>query len=118
MKSLIRLILGVVCLAISVTFIFNIMSSKIDSMEMPENEGELTSNAQILSSQADNKINAFIIRSYNNNIAVFEEGREEPYRIFDTDIRILPKVDQERLDKGIKVANYADLKKLLEDYTS
>lgn len=118
MNLLVRLILTVVCLAVSVTFIFNIMSSKIDSIEVPKSEKELTSNQQILSSQTDNKVKAYIIRNYNNNIAVFEEGREEPYRIFDTDTRILPKVDQERLDKGIRVTNYSDLKRLLEDYTS
>lgn len=118
MKSLIRLILGVVCLVVSVTFIFNIISSKIDSIEVPKSENELTASPQILSSQTDNKVNAYIVKTYNNNIAVFEEGREEPYRIFDTDTRILPKTDQERLDKGIRVTNYSDLKRLLEDYTS
>lgn len=121
MKSIVRIVLGIICLLVAVIFTFRIMlvdnTVNEDYNAIIDTE-DVSSIIDGKNSQADKKINAYIVRAYNNNLAVFEEGEVEPYRIYDTDIRILPESDREKLEKGIRVESETDLRRLLEDYTS
>lgn len=120
-KSIVRIVLGIICLLVAVIFTFRIMlvdnTVNEDYNAIIDTE-DVSSIIDGKNSQADKKINAYIVRAYNNNLAVFEEGEVEPYRIYDTDIRILPESDREKLEKGIRVESETDLRRLLEDYTS
>ena len=121
MKSIVRIVLGIICLLVAVIFIFKLMlvddAGYEDYNDFVETEN-VSSDINEKKSQADRRINTYIVRAYNNNLAVFEEGEVEPYRIYDTDIRILPESDREKLEKGIKVESETDLRRLIEDYTS
>lgn len=120
-QSIVRIVLGIICLLVAVIFTFRIMlvdnTVNEDYNAIIDTE-DVSSIIDGKNSQADKKINAYIVRAYNNNLAVFEEGEVEPYRIYDTDIRILPESDREKLEKGIRVESETDLRRLLEDYTS
>ncbi|MEG2173943.1 MAG: hypothetical protein RR135_00470 [Oscillospiraceae bacterium] len=55
---------------------------------------------------------------YNGKLAVFIIGKKEPEIVFDVYLHYLPDVDRQRLDEGIEVADYQQLIRLIEDYTS
>ena len=61
---------------------------------------------------------AYSLREHEGKLAVFETGREEPLRILDLDVRMLPPYDQGLLRAGIDAADERELARLLEDYTS
>lgn len=60
----------------------------------------------------------YIVKKYNNGIAVFQEGTEKPFRYTEIDLRALPEADQHQLEEGIHVTGKAALNRLLQDYCS
>lgn len=61
---------------------------------------------------------AYTLREYDGRLAVFEAGEEEPVRVLDLEVRLLPPYDQGLLRTGIEAADEQELRRLLEDYTS
>lgn len=115
MNSVLKITLGIMCLLVVVAFVFNVMVENTNLVDQQKPD-EIIETTQPSNSQINSATKAYIVRAYNNNVAVFEEGSSEPYEVFDTDIRILPTIDQTRLEKGIRVTSEADLKHLLQDY--
>lgn len=60
----------------------------------------------------------YTVREYNGQIAVFENSKTVPTQILDTNIDYLPESDKKLLIKGIKAKSKAELKKIIEDYSS
>lgn len=60
----------------------------------------------------------YILKSYNNKIALFSSQRESPIEIFDIYTDSLPDYDKEKLRQGIKAYSEAELNKILETYLS
>ncbi len=61
---------------------------------------------------------SYTIGVWEERLAVFVPGREEPERLYDVYVSTLPSEEQDRLEKGIPVYSDAELARLLEDYTS
>ncbi len=60
----------------------------------------------------------YTIKDYKGNIAVFEQGKEAPFRNTGIIINELPPADRSLLEKGINVSNQEELNLVLEDYCS
>lgn len=58
------------------------------------------------------------LASYQGKLAVFIIGKNQPELVFDRYLHYLPDVDREKLEQGIEVADYSELMRLIEDYTS
>lgn len=60
----------------------------------------------------------YLLKGYEGKLAVFIIGKEEPELVLDRYLHHLPDVDRLKLEEGIEVVEYADLLRLIEDYTS
>ncbi len=60
----------------------------------------------------------YIVKEYKGNVAVFESGKETPFRITEVHLAELPSADRKLLEKGIKASNQEELNCILEDYCS
>lgn len=61
---------------------------------------------------------SYVVKDYNGNIAVYESGRSEPFRVTETLVKDLPYADKELLEFGIEANNIEELNIILEDYCS
>ena len=61
---------------------------------------------------------SYIVKDFNGNIAVFEDGSSAPFKVTEVCTNTLPKVDQEKLAEGIIVHSQVELNTLLEDLCS
>lgn len=69
---------------------------------------------QTQAEQTDN----YVIGVYDEKIAVFTQGDTVPVETYDVYITTLPESDQTSLRKGINVKGKAELRRLIEDFTS
>ena len=60
----------------------------------------------------------YIVKEYNNMIAVFEYGSDIPQKILDIDVDNIRKQDRERFQEGIIVNSADELAQLEEDFCS
>lgn len=60
----------------------------------------------------------YLLGAYQGKLAVYIIGKKEPELVFDRFLHYLPDVDREKLEEGIEVAEYSELMRLIEDYTS
>lgn len=60
----------------------------------------------------------YIIREYNGNIAVYENGTDVPFELYEVPVETLPEKDVKSLQDGIQVRTEQELRRLLEDLTS
>lgn len=70
---------------------------------------------------SDNFVNyqqIYIVKEYNGKIAVFEKGRDEPYRTTNMSVNFLPDYDRELLINGIELKTQKEVDAVLEDYIS
>ena len=61
---------------------------------------------------------AMMLGNYKGYLALWEEGSSEPRQIYPCKISSLPPADQQVLEKGIPIANQAELALRLEDFLS
>ena len=71
-----------------------------------------------IKNESSNFILIYIVKEFKGKIAIFEKDKESPFRIIDTPVSNLPKIDQELLAQGIEIENEDDLDSLIEDYCS
>ncbi|WBY63987.1 MAG: hypothetical protein ACFWUD_07205 [Thermocaproicibacter melissae] len=90
----------------------NSMSSYFTSKAPSSQENE--SIAPASESSAD----VYIVKAYKGHIAVFHGDDPNPIEEINTDVSILPKEDQNVLEKGKVLYSIAEVKKLMEDYDS
>ena len=60
----------------------------------------------------------YVIRKYNNSLAVFRGESNAPFKILDCDFNLLSDADKETLEKGISVSSENELNAFIEDFTS
>ncbi len=74
--------------------------------------------AEVQQSSEPSVVTEYTMKEYDNRIAVFENGNEEPIYISNTCVSDLPQADITQLRKGITVSDEKQLKRLIEDYCS
>lgn len=60
----------------------------------------------------------FLLGIHEGRIALWKGEDPEPAKVFPFQASMLPEADQRRLEAGIRVENFGDLAKLMEDYLS
>ena len=63
-------------------------------------------------------IAGFLLGVQNGLVALWEDGKEEPIRVFPYQVSNLPLKDQQTLEAGIHLDNKLQLIRLIEDYLS
>ena len=58
----------------------------------------------------------YVLKKYNNTIAIFIEGEDFPFEILDVPYNNLPFSDKELLNKGIRSKSLEEIMKHAEDY--
>lgn len=61
---------------------------------------------------------AFLLGSYKGYLALWKEGRAEPYQIFPCPVDSLAEADRAALEQGIRARSEIELNQLLEDFMS
>ena len=72
--------------------------------------------SNIESTVSENTI--YVIKSYDQKLAVFQPGNSEPLFVYDFYITSLPEIDAKRINDGIIVHNRTELQETLEDFIS
>ena len=60
----------------------------------------------------------YVLKEYNNYVAVFHNNDERPLYVSNTLVKVLPQADRELLKHGIYADNKKALARLIEDYCS
>ena len=60
----------------------------------------------------------YIIKEYEEKLAVYKVGIQEPITVYDFYISNLPQSDANRIRDGIIAYNKSELQQLIEDFTS
>ena len=60
----------------------------------------------------------FLLGVQNGLVALWEDGKAEPIRVFPYQVSNLPQKDQQALERGIHLDNKLQLIRLIEDYLS
>lgn len=124
MRNASKVVVGVVCGLVALIFICVLALSPQNSVQAPVSSSSAASavdiGSQLASSvpEANTKVTRYIIKSEGNALCVYREGEEDPIKIVELDVSALPSVDQELLEKGIRVSSKEDLNQLLEDLCS
>ena len=59
----------------------------------------------------------YVLKTYNNQIAVYEKGNDTPVQLLQVPVNTLPYLEQSALENGVQVKNDEELRKMIEDYT-
>lgn len=108
-------------LCVSMVLLFLVSASFFSSFSKVKHTNEnIQINASVYStqdsSQEANSNKGYIVKKYNNQVAIFKEGEETPFEILDININSLPETDQKALEAGISIKDADKLRKLIEDY--
>ena len=60
----------------------------------------------------------FLLGVQNGLVALWEDGKDDPIRVFPYQVSNLPAKDQEALEQGIHLNSKLQLLQLIEDYLS
>lgn len=60
----------------------------------------------------------FVVGSWQGYIALWQQGQQQPMRVFPYSVASLPPADQKALEEGIAVDDAHSLAQLLQDYLS
>ena len=60
----------------------------------------------------------FLLGIYEGKVALWKDNKDMPLRVFPYQASMLPKEDQQMLERGIHVDSIGELYKLIEDYFS
>lgn len=63
-------------------------------------------------------LTGFLLGVRGGYIALWKNDDPEPVKVFPYKVQMLPPKDRQRLEKGIKIENFADLSRILEDFMS
>ena len=59
----------------------------------------------------------YVLKSYENKIAVYEKGKDTPIKILEVPVDTLPYLEQSALENGVQIKNEEELRKTIEDFT-
>ena len=99
------------CMAMAVGGAFGVMAGK--QTQLPASELQKNIQAPTPHTQAQ-----YRLTGQEGKLAVYIIGKKEPEIVFDIYLNHLPDIDRQKLEEGIEVEEYAELLRLLEDYTS
>lgn len=120
----------VILISISVFFIvLSILILNINSRNSKISEGNNSYSSTISSETPSNAPSnyssnvpeekvVYIVKEYNGKVAVFEKGKEKPFKITEVNTSDLPQADREILKSGIETDSQKKLTTILEDYCS
>ncbi len=60
----------------------------------------------------------FLLGVHNGRIALWEDGKQEPVKVFPYSASMLPRKDRQALEKGIRFESKQQLLERIEDYLS
>lgn len=63
-------------------------------------------------------LTVFLLGSHRGYIALWQNDDPEPLKILPYKVQMLPPEDQKKLKQGIKIQSFADLSRILEDFTA
>lgn len=124
MRNASKVIVGVICALVALIFVCVLIFSPQNSVQAPvvsepvSSATQAASQADSLAPETNTKVVRYIIKSVEGGIAVYLEGEDDPIKTVEMDVSTLPKVDQDLLEKGIRVSSKEDLNRLLEDLCS
>lgn len=116
MKTLLAVTGSILFICIIITSSVIPSSSKAEAQNTAPVPSELSE--EISQNSQESTVIEYTMKEYDNRIAVFESGNDEPIYISNTCVSDLPKADIEQLEKGITVFDKKQLKRLIEDYCS
>ena len=76
------------------------------------------SNKNLISENETYFSSKYIISDHNGKLAVYKNDSDIPVKIYNVFLENLPSSDQEEIKKGITCKDDAELRQLIEDYTS
>ncbi len=124
MRNASKVIVGVVCGLVALIFICVLVLSPQNSVQAPVtpsssvSSGDSSSQPSSSVPEANAKVTRYIIKSEGDVLCVYCEGEDTPIKTVELDMSVLPSVDQELLQKGIRVSSKEDLNRLLQDLCS
>lgn len=120
----------VILIFISVFFIvLSILISNINSHNSKISEGN-NSYSSTISSDTPSNVSSnyspdissekvtYVVKEYNGKVAVFEKGKDRPFKVTEVNTSDLPQADKEILKNGIETDSQKKLSTILEDYCS
>ena len=60
----------------------------------------------------------FVLGTFKGYVALWKDGRDEPFQIFPCPVDSLTETDREALEQGVYARSEIELNQLLEDYLS
>ena len=93
---------------------------KKDNPEPQQTVNEPTPSVSAADSKKETPVtdSGYTVKNYKGNIAVFEQGKDAPFRTTGIAVKELPPADRALLDKGINASDQEELNLILEDYCS
>ena len=70
------------------------------------------------SAEPSNPDAAYVVGSYNGNVAVYVSGQKAPQTVTNIPLSSLRETDRQSVESGIPVGSYEELQQLLEDFGS
>ena len=132
-KHQIFLTLAILAIIVATIFCFtyfarstkDIQPNLLQNQNQKQTQGAVNFTSKPVSSQEISEIasssmleNVYTLREYKGHIGVFENDDSTPIQEIDVLVRNLPASDRALLAKGIVARNSAELRSLLEDYSS
>lgn len=132
-KHQIFLTLAILAIIVATIFCFtyfarstkDIQPNLLQNQNQKQTQGQVNFTSKPVSSQEISEIasssmleNVYTLREYKGHIGVFENDDSTPIQEIDVLVDNLPASDRALLAKGIVARNSAELRSLLEDYSS
>lgn len=110
--------ISIICICLVLVFLISIsfFSNLSKSKQVNENIYVKTSDSSSAEASSDTANKGYIVKKYNDQVAIFKEGEDKPFEILDINIGSLPDTDQKALEAGISIQDSEKLRKLIEDY--
>ncbi len=118
MKKLLIITGTILLLCIIITSQTNTNEIKADPL-ITENISKEISSVQTQDNHHENNDKSFyVLKEYNNYVAIFHSNEEKPLYVSKTLVKDLPKADKLLLKCGIRANDKKTLTRLVEDYCS
>ena len=109
-----KIIKKAMCAVILLTLFYSFTSNNANAWM--ENAASSVYKAKDVIKEAINTIDEITVKEYDNKIALFREGEDEPFRIIDIPVFTLPRIDRDALSNGFVVAS-DKIAEVIEDFT-
>lgn len=119
MKKFMAVLGGIVLIALGAVFFIAKKENNTDQhTSYSSHEKNSVSATEPQKNEPSKKNSEYLIKEYNGNIAVFENGEKAPFRTTCINVSELPEADRNLLKKGICASSREEMDAILEDYCS